>query len=81
MSRGEKAVRERTNDNLIGEVSIARNFQNDVMSISIAGRLGQLDELQDAVHKSLPDAKLKRSETELSSDYLDTEHLLQVLTV
>lgn len=68
-------------DNLIGEVSIARNFQNDVMSISIAGRLGQLNELQDALRKNLPDAKLKRSETELSPDYLDTEHLLQVLTV
>ncbi len=32
-------------DELIAETSIARNFQNDVMTLSIAGRLGQLDEL------------------------------------
>src|SRR5579871_6339330 len=32
-------------EDLIGEISIARNFQNDVASISIAGRRGQLDEL------------------------------------
>ena len=31
---------------LIAEVSIARNFQNDVKPISIAGRLGQLDALE-----------------------------------
>ena len=31
------------NEELIAEVSIARNFQNDVKPISIAGRLGQLE--------------------------------------
>ena len=31
-------------DGLIAEISIARNFQNDVLAISIAGRRGQLDE-------------------------------------
>ena len=30
-------------EELIGEISIARNFQNDVASISIAGRRGKLD--------------------------------------
>ncbi|HEX4022025.1 MAG TPA: AIPR family protein [Acidobacteriaceae bacterium] len=67
-------------EDLIGEISIARNFQNDVASISIAGRRGQLDELQRALRKGIPGAKLKKSETELSDDYVQTERLLQVIT-
>lgn len=66
-------------DDLIAETAIARNFQNDVMAISIAGRRGQLDELEKAVRKGFPEAKLKMSETQLSDDYENTEKLLQVL--
>jgi hypothetical protein len=68
---------------LIAEISIARNFQNDVAAISIAGRRGQLDGLEAAVQKTLPDVKLRKSETHIVSDdddgYLDTEKLLQVI--
>lgn len=67
-------------EDLIGEISIARNFQNDVASISIAGRRGQLDELEKSLRKKIPGAKLQRSETELSDDYVVTERLLQVIT-
>jgi len=67
-------------DDLIAEISIARNFQNDVMTISIAGRLGQLDELEKAVQAHRPGAKLQKSETKLSEDYIKTERLLQVIT-
>lgn len=68
-------------ENLIAEISIARNFQNDVMTISIAGRRGQLDELQEAMQAdSGSSLKLKKSETTLSDDYLPTEKLLQVIT-
>ena len=35
-------------DDLIAEISISRNFQNDVRAISIAGRRGRLDELEAA---------------------------------
>ena len=66
-------------EELVAEVSIARNFQNDVQSISIAGRLGQLDELEQAVQRGIPGARLRKSETELSDEYLDTEKLIQVL--
>lgn len=66
-------------DDLIAETAIARNFQNDVMAISIAGRRGQLNELEEAVRRAFPDAKLKMSETQLSDDYENTEKLLQVL--
>lgn len=68
------------NEDLIGEISIARNFQNDVASISIAGRRGQLNELQRALRKEDPAAKLQKKETQLSEDYVQTERLLQVIT-
>lgn len=68
-------------DNLIAEISIARNFQNDVRAISIAGRRGQLDELELAVQNGFPGAKLRKSETHLTSDdeFLDTEKIIQVI--
>ena len=65
---------------LIAEVSIARNFQNDVMTLSIAGRRGYLDELEQSLRAKLPGRKLQKSETELSEDYIKTERLLQVIT-
>jgi len=71
-----------TDDNdLIAEISIARNFQNDVRAISIAGRRGQLDELEAAVQTEFKDAKLRKSETDLIADgeFLDTEKLIQVI--
>lgn len=68
-----------TDDDLIAEISIARNFQNDVMSLSIAGRLGQLDELEASLQAKLSGKKLRKSETQLSDDYLATERLLQVI--
>ncbi len=68
-----------TDDGLIAEISIARNFQNDVRPISIAGRRGQLDELERAVQKDIPGAKLRKSETDVAGEYLDTEKLIQVI--
>ena len=70
-----------TDDDLIAEISISRNFQNDVRAISIAGRRGQLDELEAEVQRVIPGAKLRKSETDLAVDdeFLDTEKLLQVL--
>ena len=66
-------------EDLIAETSISRNFQNDVMTISIAGRLGQLDELEESLQSKLPYTKLKKSETKISDDYVKTEKLLQVI--
>lgn len=68
-------------EDLIAETSIARNFQNDVMSISIAGRRKQFDELEASFRKALPGLKLRKSESELpGDDIVDTEKLLQVIT-
>lgn len=66
-------------DGLIAEISIARNFQNDVRPISIAGRRGQLDELERALQKDIPGAKLRKSETDITEEYVDTEKLIQVM--
>lgn len=64
---------------LVAEVAISRNFQNDVRAISIAGRRGQLDELESALRETISDAKLRKSESDLSDDYIDSEKLIQVL--
>lgn len=68
-------------DDLIAEISIARNFQNDVRAISIAGRRGQLDDLETAIQTAYPKAKLRKSETDLTTDgeFLDTEKIIQVI--
>lgn len=67
---------------LVAEISIARNFQNDVESISIAGRRGQLDELEERIRKAFPERSLQKSETQrpaADNEYLETEKLLQVV--
>ncbi|SCB20563.1 AIPR family protein [Rhizobium lusitanum] len=70
-------------ENLVAEISIARNFQNDVRAISIAGRKGQLDELEEAIRRHFPDANLRKRETDLVTDeddgFLDTEKVIQVI--
>ncbi|HEX8666638.1 MAG TPA: AIPR family protein [Beijerinckiaceae bacterium] len=67
-------------DDLIAEVSIARNFQNDVATLSIVGRKGVLDELEEKLRQSFSGLQLRKSETQRSDDYYDTEKLLQVIT-
>ncbi|MFT5719267.1 MAG: hypothetical protein ACI9T7_003480 [Oleiphilaceae bacterium] len=69
-----------TDDSLIAEVSIARNFQNDVKLLSISGKLGIFDDLEISVEKGLNGNKLRLSETDSPEDHMDTEKLLQVMT-
>jgi len=71
-----------SDDDLIADISISRNFQNDVQSLSIAGRKGQLNELEEYFRRGVPDAKLQKSETQRpadDNDYIQTEKLLQVI--
>jgi len=67
-------------EDLIAEISISRNFQDDVRPISIVGRRGQLDELEKSLQEKQPGKKLQKSETKLSEDYIKTERLIQVIT-
>ena len=69
-------------DDLVADISIARNFQNDVQLISIAGKKGELDELEAALQSKYPKLKLQKSETQRPADdneYVNTEKLLQVI--
>lgn len=69
-------------EDLIANVSIARNFQNDVMAISIVGRRGHLDELEERFQRVYPRLKLRKSETDVPYDdnnFVDTERLIQVI--
>lgn len=69
-----------TDDELVAEVSIARNFQNDVKPISIVGRLGHLDDLEKSLLSYNKAWKLRMSETDLAEGgYVDTEKLIQVM--
>lgn len=67
-------------DDLIAEISIARNFQNDVRALSIAGRRGHLDELEARMQDAFPDVRLQKSESEQNDTdgAIDTEKLIQV---
>lgn len=69
---------------MIAEISIARNFQNNVLAVSIAGRLGQFDELEKNLQRLFPNYTLRKSESEYPNreinDIIDTEKLIQVIT-
>jgi hypothetical protein len=67
-------------EELIAEISIARNFQNEVAALSIFGRKGRFDELEAAMKRQDPTIQLRTKETHYGDAYLDTEKLIQVLT-
>ena len=65
---------------LVGEISISRNFQNDVKPLSIAGRRGYFDELNEVIQNAFQGKKLSTSETERPNEHiLDTEKLLKII--
>jgi len=69
------------NHEIVAEISVARNFQNDVKLISIAGVKGQIDRLEKAFReqRNEPDAKFRKSESDFDKGMIDTEKLIQVL--
>jgi hypothetical protein len=66
--------------NLIGEISVARNFQNKVSPLSIYGTQGHFDELEKAMRRNDQSVTLRRRETDFSDDFIDTEKLIQIIT-
>jgi hypothetical protein len=67
-------------EELVGEISIARNFQNEVQGLSIYGRQGWFDELEKSMQKTDRSVVLRKSETDLGDEFTDTEKLVQVVT-
>lgn len=68
-------------EDLIASISIARNYQNRVDDISIYGRHGLFDELEVVMRRHNRSLVLRKSETDFGDEFLDTEKLIQVLTV
>lgn len=69
------------NDDLIGQISIARNYQNRVDDISIYGRQGRFDDLEKVMQETDSSVRLRKRETDFGEEFLDTEKLVQVVTV
>lgn len=68
-----------TNDEeLIGEVSIARNSQNNVDPLSIAGKKGVLQDLEESMKLVNPAWQIRMNETQGGEGFIDTPKLLQV---
>ena len=65
-------------DELIAEVSIARNSQNNVDPLSIAGKKGVLDDLQTSMLKVNLEWHIRINETDGGEGVIDTPKLLQV---
>ena len=65
-------------DTFIGEVSIARNSQNNVDPLSIAGQKGVLDDLKASMLAANPSWKIRLNETDGGEGFIDTQKLLQV---
>ena len=67
-----------TDDELIGEISIARNSQNNVDPLSIAGKKGVLADLAHSMEAVNPQWKIRLNETDGGDGVIDTPKLLQV---
>jgi hypothetical protein len=65
---------------LAAEITIARNYQNAVLPVSTYGARGVFDDLEVAVKAHDPKVHLRKSETDVGEEYLDTEKLIQVIT-
>ncbi|MBI4483212.1 MAG: AIPR family protein [Acidobacteria bacterium] len=69
-----------TDERLAAEITIARNYQNAVLPVSTYGARGVFDDLEAAIQQGNPSIKLRKSETDVGDNYLDTEKLIQVIT-
>jgi AIPR protein len=67
-------------EELIADISIARNFQNRVADLSIYGRQNLFDELEKSLRRHDKTIDLRKSETDFDKDLLDTEKIIQCVT-
>jgi len=58
------------------ETAIARNIATPVKSITEAGARGQLEELERSITSVIPDAKIRKKESDI--DVIDTRKILQI---
>lgn len=60
------------------ETAIARNIVTPVRSISEAGARNQLEELEHSIQKVIPEAKIRKNESQSGDEYIDTRFILQL---
>jgi hypothetical protein len=60
-------------------IAVARNTATRIEGISIAGKHGYFEDLDQAFRKVHPTLELARSETDVEDKYVDTRLLLQIL--
>jgi AIPR protein len=69
-----------SDERLAAEITIARNYQNAVLPVSTYGARHVFDDLEHAMQSRDSSIKLRKSETDLEPEYLNTEKLIQVIT-
>lgn len=69
-----------SDERLVAEITIARNYQNAVLPVSTYGARGLFEALESAMRKRDSAIRLRTSETDAGPEYLDTEKLIQVVT-
>ena len=60
------------------ETAIARNIATPVKSLSEAGARSQLEDLEASIKKHLPNAQIRKNESQSGPDYIDTRKVLQL---
>lgn len=60
------------------ETAIARNIVTPIRSLSEAGARSQLDELEQSIQKVIPDAQIRKTESQSGDEFIDTRFVLQI---
>jgi len=60
------------------ETAIARNIVTPVKSLSEAGARNQLDELEQSIKRVMPEARIRKNESQSGDEFIDTRHVLQL---
>ena len=70
-----------TDESFVTDTAIARNNNLKVKDLSKAGKKHLFDEMQKSFQRVYPDLKLRMSESQTEDEFIDTEKLLQIITV
>ena len=60
------------------ETAIARNIATPVKSLTEAGARSQLDDLERSIKSAMPNAQIRKSESQSGPEYIDTRKVLQL---
>jgi hypothetical protein len=69
-----------SDDRLAAEITIARNYQNAVLPVSIYGARDFFVDLEKAMRERDSSIRLRSRDTDTGPEFLDTEKVIQVIT-